>query len=138
MSDLIASVSEKREHSLVRTQDGRYFSVDSVWRSGEGGTSMYEASKSGVPLEFIPHVVRKANEEEEMMKYHWEICTNLERYLGEETPKGKWIDNGNGTFSCNRCHSWIPEEQRHYARFCLFCGAVMEEEREDSTFKVVE
>ena len=42
-----------------------------------------------------------------------------------EPKKGKWIKNDNGTYSCNLCQSWIPEEQYHYARFCLHCGAEM-------------
>ncbi len=40
--------------------------------------------------------------------------------------KGKWIQNENGTYSCSLCQSWIPEEQYHYARFCLYCGVEME------------
>lgn len=39
---------------------------------------------------------------------------------------GRWIKNDNGTWSCERCHSWIPDEQHHYARFCLYCGAKMD------------
>ena len=39
---------------------------------------------------------------------------------------GKWILNDNGTFSCSLCQSWIPNEQHHYARYCLYCGARME------------
>ena len=39
---------------------------------------------------------------------------------------GRWIENDNGTFSCNMCHSWIPKEQRYYARYCLYCGADMQ------------
>jgi len=42
-----------------------------------------------------------------------------------ERPKGEWIRNDNGTYSCSFCHSWIPEKQHHYARFCLYCGADM-------------
>lgn len=42
--------------------------------------------------------------------------------------KGKWIRNDNGTYSCSLCHSWLPEEQYHYARFCLYCGAEMRRE----------
>lgn len=38
---------------------------------------------------------------------------------------GWWIENDNGTWSCSQCQSWIPDEQRHYARFCLCCGAEM-------------
>lgn len=41
---------------------------------------------------------------------------------------GKWIQNDNGTYSCNLCQSWIPEEQHYYARFCLYCGADMKKE----------
>lgn len=43
----------------------------------------------------------------------------------EERKKGKWIRNDNGTYSCSLCHSWIPEEQHFYARYCLYCGADM-------------
>lgn len=39
---------------------------------------------------------------------------------------GKWILNDNGTYSCSLCQSWIPNEQHHYARYCLCCGARME------------
>ena len=42
-----------------------------------------------------------------------------------EPKKGKWIKNDNGTYSCSLCHSWIPEEQYYYAQFCLYCGADM-------------
>lgn len=38
---------------------------------------------------------------------------------------GRWILNDNGTFSCSLCQSWIPNEQHHYARYCLYCGARM-------------
>lgn len=43
----------------------------------------------------------------------------------EERKTGKWIKNSNGTYSCDKCHSWIPNEQHYYANFCLYCGAVM-------------
>lgn len=39
--------------------------------------------------------------------------------------KGQWIRNDNGTYSCSVCQSWIPKEQHHYARYCLYCGANM-------------
>jgi len=42
--------------------------------------------------------------------------------------RSHWKKNDNGTYSCERCHSWIPEEQRHYANWCLYCGADMREE----------
>ena len=41
--------------------------------------------------------------------------------------RGKWIRNDNGTYSCSVCHSWVPEEQHYYARYCLHCGADMRE-----------
>ena len=44
---------------------------------------------------------------------------------------GQWIKNDNGTWSCERCHSWIPDEQHYYARFCLYCGAKMDGGAED-------
>lgn len=37
----------------------------------------------------------------------------------------EWKENDNGTWSCSRCSSWLPNEQHHYARFCLHCGAMM-------------
>lgn len=39
--------------------------------------------------------------------------------------RSHWKKNDNGTYSCERCHSWIPEEQWHYANWCLYCGADM-------------
>ncbi len=39
---------------------------------------------------------------------------------------GEWIKNENGTWTCNHCQSWIPNEQHYYARFCLHCGAMMD------------
>ena len=46
-----------------------------------------------------------------------------------DRPTGHWIENDNGTFSCSNCQSWIPKEQHHYARHCLYCGARMESEQ---------
>lgn len=43
---------------------------------------------------------------------------------------GKWIENDNGTYSCSKCQSWIPNEQHYYARYCLRCGALMDEVEE--------
>lgn len=43
----------------------------------------------------------------------------------------KWVKNDNGTYSCSECKSWIPNEQHYYARYCLFCGAKMDEEEEN-------
>ena len=41
--------------------------------------------------------------------------------------RSEWVLNDNRTWSCKRCHSWIPDEQRYYANYCLFCGADMRE-----------
>lgn len=41
--------------------------------------------------------------------------------------RSHWKKNDNGTYSCERCHSWIPEDQWHYANWCLYCGADMKE-----------
>lgn len=41
--------------------------------------------------------------------------------------RSQWKKNDNETYSYERCHSWIPEEQRHYANWCLYCGAYMHE-----------
>lgn len=49
----------------------------------------------------------------------------------EPVKHGHWVKNDNGTYSCSECHSWIPSEQHHYARYCLFCGAKMNEEEEN-------
>ena len=40
----------------------------------------------------------------------------------------EWKENDNETWSCSRCHSWIPDEQYDYARYCLHCGAKMDKE----------
>ena len=50
----------------------------------------------------------------------------LELSAQPERKTGKWIQNDNGTWSCDQCHSWIPDEQHYYANFCLYCGARME------------
>lgn len=42
-----------------------------------------------------------------------------------DRPQGEWMQNENGTFSCSECRSWIPKEQRLYARYCLYCGTPM-------------
>lgn len=47
-----------------------------------------------------------------------------------ERKTGKWIRNDNGTYSCDKCHSWIPEEQHYYAQYCLYCGADMRGEQD--------
>lgn len=44
---------------------------------------------------------------------------------------GKWIPNENDTYSCSLCQSWLPTEQKEYARYCLYCGAKMDKEREE-------
>ena len=49
----------------------------------------------------------------------------------ESVRHGHWVKNDNGTYSCSECHSWIPNEQHYYARYCLFCGAKMNEEKEN-------
>jgi len=59
---------------------------------------------------------------------------SVEMVMGQvpsaEPKIGEWIQNDNGTYSCSVCHSWIPEEQHHYARFCLYCGSDMRGEEE--------
>ena len=49
----------------------------------------------------------------------------------EAVRHGHWIRNDNGTYSCSKCQSWIPDEQHYYARYCLFCGARMDEVEND-------
>jgi len=51
----------------------------------------------------------------------------LHRLQAKPINRGRWIKNDNGTYSCSECHSWIPNEQHHYARYCLYCGAIMNE-----------
>ena len=50
-----------------------------------------------------------------------------------EVRHGHWTRNDNGTYSCSECKSWIPNEQHYYARYCLFCGAIMDVEKENET-----
>ena len=52
--------------------------------------------------------------------------------IEEERKTGKWIMNDNGTYSCSLCSSWIPEEQYDYARYCLYCGANMRGEKDET------
>ena len=59
--------------------------------------------------------------------------SNLPTIDAEPVRHGHWVRNDNGTYSCSECHSWIPSEQHHYARYCLFCGAKMNEVKENDT-----
>ena len=85
--------------------------------------------------EYIERAVaieRARNEFDLINKSHWsadEIVDFLKRLPAAEVVEvrhGRWIKNDNGTWSCERCHSWIPDEQHYYARFCLYCGAKMD------------
>lgn len=38
----------------------------------------------------------------------------------------EWVLNDNRTWFCKNCKSWIPDEQRYYANWCIYCGAKME------------
>ena len=60
-------------------------------------------------------------------------CCNTSKPTVNAEPvrHGHWVKNDNGTYSCSECHSWIPNEQHYYARYCLFCGAKMNEEKEN-------
>lgn len=42
-----------------------------------------------------------------------------------------WRMNDNGTYTCKRCGSWIPNEQHFYAEYCLYCGAVMDDKEQN-------
>lgn len=53
-------------------------------------------------------------------------CNKYKPSVTSKQRTGKWIRNDNGTWSCDQCNSWIPDEQHYYARFCLYCGATME------------
>lgn len=48
----------------------------------------------------------------------------------QEVRHGRWIQNDIGTYSCSLCQSWILKGQRYYARYCLYCGALMDMEGE--------
>ena len=64
------------------------------------------------------------------LSYFADEIAELATYPIEAEPvrRGRWINNGNNTWSCSQCQSWIPDEQHHYASYSLFCGAKMEEE----------
>ena len=58
--------------------------------------------------------------------YHYYMLDNAPTVEAEPVRHGHWVRNDNGTYSCSECHSWIPNEQHYYARYCLFCGAKMD------------
>lgn len=67
------------------------------------------------------------NTECELLPEEWDELTDAIKQVPPAEPKkGRWIRNDNGTYSCSVCQSWIPEEQHHYARYCLYCGTKME------------
>ena len=55
------------------------------------------------------------------------IRKTVDEIKADPVRHGKWIRNDNGTYSCSVCQSWIPEQQHYYARYCLHCGARMDE-----------
>lgn len=63
---------------------------------------------------------------------YFRIRSDISTLPSAESKKGRWIQNDNGTYSCSLCHSWIPEEQYHYARFCLHCKADMRGEHNEA------
>ena len=62
------------------------------------------------------------------------VIDNIPTVEAEPVRHGNWVRNDNGTYSCSECYSWIPNEQHHYARYCLFCGAKMSEEKENEIY----
>ena len=57
-----------------------------------------------------------------------QIIDDVPTIEAEPVRRGRWKKNENGTLTCSECQSWIPEEQGHYANYCLYCGAEMEDE----------
>lgn len=56
-----------------------------------------------------------------------EKINNAPTVDAEPVRHGHWIENDNGTYTCSECQAWIPNEQHYYARYCLHCGAKMDE-----------
>ncbi len=56
----------------------------------------------------------------------WRLIKSQRTVDAEPVRHGHWVRNDNGTYSCSECQSWIPNEQHHYAKYCLFCGAKMD------------
>lgn len=88
-------------------------------------------------LNFASYLQRGKLEKDEAVYrgefYNWRIDgTEIKEAINREPTadvrenvRGEWVRNDNGTYSCNRCRSWIPQEQKCYANYCLFCGADM-------------
>ena len=55
------------------------------------------------------------------------IAEAVVQKIAEPMRHGHWIRNDNDTWSCSECQTWIPDEQHYYARYCLYCGAKMNE-----------
>ena len=75
--------------------------------------------------------LRELQNAEDMPIYYKPAITEVINVLemdAQEVIHGHWIRNDNGTYSCSKCQSWIPNEQYYYARYCLFCGAKMDNE----------
>lgn len=63
----------------------------------------------------------------------YNILEKMPTIDAEPVRHGHWVRNDNGTYSCSECQSWIPNEQHYYARYCLFCGAKMDLEKENES-----
>lgn len=63
----------------------------------------------------------------------WQVLADIEDFKPADVRpvvRSQWKKNDNGTYFCEWCHSWIPEGQRRYANYCLYCGADMRETEE--------
>lgn len=60
------------------------------------------------------------------LDFAWVMLDNQPTVDAEPARHGHWVRNDNSTYSCSECHSWIPNEQHYYARYCLYCGAKMD------------
>ena len=96
-------------------------------------------------------LIRKIQEKEGEPDYQhegesWSVGLIMAEEIADSAPTidaepirhGKWVKNDNGTYSCSECQSWIPNEQHYYARYCLYCGAKMDEFAEENNMTITD
>ena len=62
-----------------------------------------------------------------MVRFTREQKRIIERF--NKISDANWIDNHNGTITCDKCHTWFNKDDRYnYMHHCPNCGAKMESE----------
>lgn len=127
MADDLVYRNEVLGALLEAGQKSRRYKLGDVWELNfDEIRDAIATVQSAQPTDCIPlHVVIDAITKIIRGAHPIEVAHQI---LPSAQRTGRWVRNDNGTYSCSICQSWVPAEQRLYARYCLYCGSPMEVE----------